>query len=212
MENLKKVTVIVGISCSLLYALFFQIGDGLFKYTFNHSEIRVFEALLIRYIINLVIISSNVNWIKNLVRKRKQKGWIFVTWSKRMGNLQSFCWVTSQQPLHCSGFQKLLTNLWRRFRSCDQNAWVKKISTSKRKATRLPDQVCYSIDIGLKVYWGCFPSKLVGKLGWLRALDLNDTFFTEDFFLLGFVCKISICGHLVLVRLVVVCTSNQQMV
>ena len=60
MENLKKVTVIVGISCSLLYALFFQIGDGLFKYTFNHSEIRVFEALLIRYIVNLVIISSNM--------------------------------------------------------------------------------------------------------------------------------------------------------
>uniref|UniRef100_A0A7M5XJA0 EamA domain-containing protein n=1 Tax=Clytia hemisphaerica TaxID=252671 RepID=A0A7M5XJA0_9CNID len=60
MEKFDKLTVIIGITCSLLYALFFQIGDGLFKYTFNHSDVRVFEALLIRYIINLVIVSSNM--------------------------------------------------------------------------------------------------------------------------------------------------------
>ena len=42
------------------------------------------------------------------------------------GQSTVFCWVTSQQSLHCSGFQKLLTNLWRQFWSCDQKRWAKK--------------------------------------------------------------------------------------
>ena len=52
--------IIIGILCSLLYTLLVQIGDMLHKYTFNHSKVDVFEGLLFRYVINFVIISSNM--------------------------------------------------------------------------------------------------------------------------------------------------------
>ena len=89
---------------------------------------------------------NNVNWIKNLVRKRKQKGWklfYFDHGIKIDGQstvfllLLLFFWLP----------KKILTNLWRQFWSCDQKRWAKKTSTSNFKTSRLPDQVLYSIDI-----------------------------------------------------------------
>ena len=60
-------------------------------------------------------------------------------------------WRHNSHSTAVSGFQKLLTNLWRRFRSCDQKAWVKKISTSKKNnSTSRPGR--YSIDIAT-AYW-----------------------------------------------------------
>ena len=94
---------------------------------------------------------TNVNWIKNLVRKRKRKGWTFFYFDHMIkidGQSTVFLLgdVTTATPLQC-GFNKILTNLWRQFWSCDQSRWVKKkTSTSNFKATRLPDQVIYSID------------------------------------------------------------------
>ena len=60
MELSKRGKIFIGIFCSILYGFFFQLGDMFIKYTYNHSEIQVFEALFLRYIISLVIISSNM--------------------------------------------------------------------------------------------------------------------------------------------------------
>ena len=82
----------------------------------------------------------------------------FLFWSHDQNQINSlFVWVTSHQPLHCSGFQKSLTNLWRQFWSCDQNRWAKKPQSRISKQPDFLTRFFYSIDIGvIKANLGAF--------------------------------------------------------
>ena len=61
MENLSpKIKTALGVTCALGYAFSFQLADMFYKYTYNHSKVQAFEALLLRYITSFVIIASHM--------------------------------------------------------------------------------------------------------------------------------------------------------